>query len=68
MICSAKIRRDKVDVTKAISGAAGPKLKVKINDEYAEKEFGRDICFYFKGKPIGTMTIDGDNSFEIAIS
>ena len=68
MICSAKIRRDKVDVTKAISGAAGPKLKVKINDDYAEKAFGRDIYFYFKGKAIGTMTIDGDNSFEIAIN
>jgi len=68
LICSAKIRGDKVDITKAITEAAGRALKVKINDEYAEKEFGRDICFYFKGKPIGTMTIDGDNSFEIAIS
>ena len=66
-ICKAAIRRNRVDITKAISQASGKLLKVKISDWYMEKAYGSELEFCYNGAPIGTVTIEDEESFEINI-
>ncbi|MEA4896547.1 MAG: hypothetical protein VB064_14990, partial [Oscillospiraceae bacterium] len=64
-VCMSAIRRNRVDLTKAVEKASGKSLKVHIDDRYANGKHGNELKFFYNGSPVGSITISGNDDFVI---